>query len=85
MNLVVLGTQTGTTTRADGTYRLRLAAGTYELQVSYIGYDRQREKITVTAGGEVKRDFALQVMPQLLVENVAQTSCPMSLTFQMAK
>ncbi len=59
VNIIVLGTQTGTTTRADGTYRLRLAAGTYELQVSFIGYDRQREKITVTAGSEVKKDFAL--------------------------
>ncbi len=59
VNLIVLGTQTGTTTRADGTYRLRLAAGTYELQVSFIGYDRVREKVTVTAGQEVTKDFAL--------------------------
>ncbi len=60
VNIVVLGTQTGTTTRPDGTYRLRLAPGTYELQVSFIGYDRQREKVTVTASGEVRKDFALQ-------------------------
>ncbi len=59
-NVAVLGTQLGTTTRPDGSFRLRLNAGSYELQVSYIGYNRLRERVTVGGGETVTKNLALQ-------------------------
>ncbi|MGH7496296.1 MAG: TonB-dependent receptor [bacterium] len=58
-NVAILGTQMGTTTRPDGSFRLKVNPGTYELQVSYIGYNRLRESITVGAGETVTRNLAL--------------------------
>ena len=46
VNVIVLGTQYGTSTNTDGHYRLRLRPGTYELQVSFVGYNRVREKFS---------------------------------------
>ncbi|MDZ7308244.1 MAG: TonB-dependent receptor, partial [candidate division KSB1 bacterium] len=59
-NVVVLGTQLGATTRPDGTFRIRITPGSYELQVSFIGYNRLREKVTVAAGETVTKNLALQ-------------------------
>lgn len=59
-NVIVLGTQLGATTRPDGTFRIKLTAGNYEMQVSFIGYNRLREKVTVVAGETVTKNLALQ-------------------------
>ncbi len=59
-NVAVLGTQLGATARPDGSFRIKLNPGTYELQVSFIGYNRVREKVTVGAGETVTKNLALQ-------------------------
>jgi len=54
-----VGTQAGATTRADGSYRLTLPPGSYELRATFIGYALRQESVTVTGGETATRDFAL--------------------------
>ncbi len=56
----VVGTQVGAITRADGTYRFSLRAGTYELRVRMLGYAGKTASITVAAGGKVTQNFTLE-------------------------
>ncbi len=61
-NVLVLleGTRWRATTGEDGAYRLAdVAAGTYTLTASRIGYAKQSQSVTVTAGQEVTVNFAL--------------------------
>lgn len=60
VNITVLGTQLGTTTHGDGTYRLKLNPGTYEIQASFVGYNTAKAKISVSADGTVSKDFSLE-------------------------
>lgn len=60
VNITVLGTQYGTATQRDGTYRLRLKPGTYDIQISFMGYNPIREKISVESGGSVTKNFELE-------------------------
>jgi TonB-dependent receptor len=48
--VVVKGTTTGTITDYNGEYTLVLKAGTYTLQISYIGYGTREETVTVEDG-----------------------------------
>src|SRR5687768_10659276 len=56
----VTGTLLGATTRPDGSYRLTLRPGRYELRARLIGYSVARDSVTVTAGGAATADFRLQ-------------------------
>ena len=56
----VVGLQVGGITRADGTYRFSLRAGTYELRVRMLGYAGKTASVTVTAGGKVTANFTLE-------------------------
>jgi iron complex outermembrane receptor protein len=58
--VVVLGTGLGAVSKADGTYRLTLRAGSYELVARLIGYASLRKTVTVPATGTVTVDFALE-------------------------
>ena len=55
----VAGTTTGVLTRTDGTYRLSLVAGSYDLRVSRIGYGAARDSVRVEAGTSVTKDFRI--------------------------
>ncbi len=57
--ITVAGTLSATLTRADGTYRLTLPAGTHDIRFSAIGYATARHQVTVTAGGTATRNAAL--------------------------
>ncbi|HEX2718359.1 MAG TPA: TonB-dependent receptor, partial [Gemmatimonadaceae bacterium] len=58
---VIIGSsQQGVATREDGTYRLVLRPGTYELRARLIGYGSTTARVTVAAGQTVSQDFALQ-------------------------
>jgi len=61
VNIRVEDTTTGTVTDLDGAYEIRgLAAGTYRLTFSYIGYQNQTVTgVAVTAGGRTKVDIEL--------------------------
>jgi len=52
-NVVIEGTATGTSTDFDGKYQFSLAAGTYNILVSYIGYQDKVYPDVVIKDGEV--------------------------------
>ncbi|HWN18118.1 MAG TPA: TonB-dependent receptor [Gemmatimonadales bacterium] len=64
----VPGTVMSTSTRLDGTYRLRLVPGTHEVRVTYIGYGIGRDTVQVEAGSTLTHDFALAREPLALEE-----------------
>ncbi|HEX8358674.1 MAG TPA: TonB-dependent receptor [Longimicrobium sp.] len=55
----VAGAQAGTTTRAGGTYRLPLAAGSYDLVMTRVGYATARTSVRLAAGETATRDVRL--------------------------
>ena len=55
----VVGLTTGVMTRTDGSYRVALAPGRYELRVSRIGYAAARDSVRVETGATVTKDFRL--------------------------
>lgn len=57
----VSGTQQGAVTTADGTYRLTIAPGAYELVASRLGDVLARASVTVAAGETATRDFQVRV------------------------
>lgn len=59
-NVVIVGTQRGTTTGEDGRYTLSVPAGTVTLQVSYVGYSTVRREADVEGGETVTVDVQLQ-------------------------
>ncbi|MDF1502562.1 TonB-dependent receptor [Roseisolibacter sp. H3M3-2] len=56
----VTGTPLGAVTRGDGSYRLSLRPGRYELRARLIGYGLARDSVTVTAGGAATVNFRLE-------------------------
>jgi len=46
-NIVIKGTTQGTVTNYNGEYILSLEAGTYTLQISYMGYEAQEKTVTI--------------------------------------
>ena len=66
------GTTTGSITRADGSYRVLVKAGTYELRARLLGYASQRDTVVVVAGKTLVRNFALSKSTTQL-EQVAVT------------
>jgi TonB-linked SusC/RagA family outer membrane protein len=62
VNIVLAGTQRGTRTGQDGHYRLAgVAAGTYTLRVTRLGYGAASRQVTVPAAGDVTVDFQLSL------------------------
>lgn len=61
VNVVVVGTQQGASTDAEGNYTVRgVEAGTYALQASFVGYDTKTEdQVTVRGGETTTVDFSL--------------------------
>jgi len=49
-NVVIQGTTTGASTNLNGSFTIEIAAGTYTLEVSYIGYEALTVDATVTDG-----------------------------------
>lgn len=60
VNVAVLGTVWGASSRADGTYQLKVKAGSYDLRVSVLGYNTLKSKVTVATGQTVTKDFMLE-------------------------
>jgi iron complex outermembrane receptor protein len=58
--VVVVGTGRGTQTKADGTYRLTLPVGRYEVRARLVGYASARDSVTITAGGTSTLNFAME-------------------------
>ncbi|MFQ5746510.1 MAG: TonB-dependent receptor domain-containing protein [Gemmatimonadota bacterium] len=56
----IVGTSRASATNEDGTYRLRIRAGTYTIRATLIGYAPLEKNITVAAGEQVSVDFQLE-------------------------
>ncbi|RYY85404.1 MAG: carboxypeptidase-like regulatory domain-containing protein [Chitinophagaceae bacterium] len=65
-------TTVGTVSKPDGTYRLSLGKGGYELVVSFTGYETQRFNIEAT--GEKTQEIALKKEDKSLTEVVIQSN-----------
>ena len=61
VSVVVSGTDFGTATEIDGTYRLKLPAGRYLLRFSAIGYESRYDSVAVRAGETTQLDVALAI------------------------
>ena len=57
--ILVTGTQFGALTRSDGTYRVALAPGRYEIRVRLIGFMNAFDSVTVESGQNAVKDFTL--------------------------
>jgi iron complex outermembrane receptor protein len=55
-----VGTQSATTTRADGSYRLFVPPGFYSVRATYIGYAAAQDSVVVSGGETAARDFTLR-------------------------
>ena len=65
------GTDLGALTNARGRFLItRVPAGTYNVQVVYVGYRTATESVTVTAGGTGSVEFRLEVSAVALDEIV---------------
>ncbi|MEM0991786.1 MAG: TonB-dependent receptor [Bacteroidota bacterium] len=58
-SIAIEGTSMGTVTDLDGNYTLSLSDGTYNLVVTYTGYTKQTQSVTVSGGQSLTQDFAL--------------------------
>jgi len=59
-NVLIQGTQTGTSTNVDGEFELRTSPGTYTLEATFLGFQTARQSVTVEAGQTITADFTLQ-------------------------
>lgn len=59
-NVILQGTQIGTSTNIDGEYELRADAGSYTLMASFLGFQTYRESITLEAGETLNINITLQ-------------------------
>lgn len=62
---VQIGTA-GTITDGDGTYNLSVEAGTYKVEISYVGYTTYSQELKLEAGSNTKLDIALETEATLL-------------------
>ncbi|HUF27701.1 MAG TPA: TonB-dependent receptor [Gemmatimonadaceae bacterium] len=60
VSVFIAGTTVGTTTGGDGSYRLVVPAGRYELRTRLVGFELQRDSLEIAAGQSVLRNFALR-------------------------
>jgi TonB-linked SusC/RagA family outer membrane protein len=58
-NLVVVNSRVTGSTGPDGTYNLRLPAGTYVVRAQRIGFSVQQQSVTITAGQSTTLDFTI--------------------------
>ena len=55
----VSGTQFGAIAGNDGTYRINLRPGRYELRARFIGYGLVRDSVVIVAGQTASKNFTL--------------------------
>lgn len=72
VNIVVIGTQQGASTDAEGQYTISgIEPGTYDLRATFVGYQEQvRQDVTVSAGETTQVDFTLSPQSEQLDEVV---------------
>lgn len=74
VNIVLQGTNQGTTTDANGAYALSLKAGSYQLAFRYLGYATQIQQVTAVEGQPLTLDVALSPSDYTMSEIVVTGS-----------
>jgi len=69
-NVAVRALKIGTTTDADGKYKLQLAAGTYDVTFSSVGYKAKTMSVTVAVSATTTVDVVLEEAPKQLADIV---------------
>src|SRR4051812_33048458 len=59
VTVVVVGAARGAVTAADGSYRMQLRPGRYELRARLIGYASARDSVVITEGTAITKNFTL--------------------------
>lgn len=77
VNIIIVGTNLGTTTDVNGNYQLtNLNSGTYRLRVSYVGYRTQEVTVTLGEGETITQNFRMEEdvlqMSQIVVTGTYQ-------------
>ncbi len=71
VNLILIGTQNGSTVQHDGTYSItNVKPGKYTLKASFVGVDTQSKSVVVEAGQTANVDFVLAENSKELTEVV---------------
>ena len=68
--VIVEGTTNGTVTDFEGAYAIDVAPGTYNILVSYVGYQSMVKPVTVVSGQDARLDFTIGEDSELLDEVV---------------
>ena len=55
----ISGTTFGAISRSDGSYRIAMRPGRYEMRVRLLGYTGARDSVTISAGQDQTRDYSL--------------------------
>lgn len=80
VHVIVAGTDFGTASEGDGSYLLKLPAGTYLLHFSAVGYETRRDSVTIRASRTTTHDVtlspALLEMEGIVVEDLPSTIEP---------
>ena len=71
-NIIIPALNTGTTTNEYGFYSITLEAGTYEVLISYIGFDTQRAVVTLSQN--ISQNFSIAESTDQLDEVVLETN-----------
>lgn len=72
--VLVVGTGQGALTHPDGQYTItNVEAGSYTLQVTFLGYRTETADVTVRSGAEISQDFTLVIDP-LGLEGIVVTA-----------
>ncbi|TDO23832.1 TonB-dependent receptor [Pedobacter duraquae] len=71
-NIKVEGKSDGTTAASDGSFELKLAAGTYQLQVSYVGYITTTQKVNLVENQTV--NLTINLSPTANMQEVVVVS-----------
>ena len=86
----VVGTQRGSLTAADGSYRITgITAGEREIRVQRLGYTSSTQSVTVGAGATVALDFALRTgvvdVEEMIVTGVAGETARSKIPFTVSR
>ncbi len=73
-NVLIKGTQNGTTTDFDGNYTLKVKPGTYTIIFSFLGYKTVEKPFTITAGQTITINQAMSAEEGVSLDEVKITT-----------
>src|SRR6202162_137765 len=59
-NVVILESSNGISTDKNGKFRILSRPGSYNIQITFIGYEKTTDKININAGETLNKDYKLK-------------------------